>query len=661
MPPTANTDWTTSGNAGNYAVKNLLVLIRPAILPNVTFTSMPKDMQLYPRSLQLDSANVLVAGAVNDPGYDHIIVNVTRSGTPYTNMTQALTYIGGHAAFSLTTTIFSELQEYNFTVSLVQGVVTTQVASAANVVAGDVILVNGQSNAEAMEYVGSADGNQNQFLRSFGSRAAAPQGVAADLTWRVAEGDMSQDPAAVGQWPLVLGNLIVNTYNIPVAIINEAYPGEPIGYFPRNNSNPLDLTTNYGCLLYRVQQAGVGNTVRAMLFFQGESDSDNGAVQETGFLALYRNWLKDYPSLEKTYVFQVRPGCTVTQTLGDLRNRQRLYADKFPGIEVMTTEGVDGRYNQSGLGYCHYVYTGGYQTIGNQIFAVVARDLYGAPALSNLDSLNFAYAYYSQPGHNEITIITRNAVDSITFQSGAQADFIVQGSGVTVTSSTASGNTIVLQLSGDGSTGTGISYNGHAGSGSWVLNSTGVGMLTFYNQMVNFGSNAPAVPPSGLTSTVTSPTELDLSWNVASNAVYYIILRDGVQIGQTYGTVFYDMDVVNNTNYAYSVEAVGLSSTSAPSDVIAARARPILRKMGACLLSIARLISPIPSVALPVGDGLQRRLWVWPMDPQRLEYRRLLHRRLDTKRVHPEWRHQHFGSRVGLVGKFKRRSFGNCG
>ena len=582
---TANTDWTFAGNAGSYAVKNLLVLIRPATLPNVTFTSMPKNMQLYPRSLQTDTANVTVSGTVNDPGYDQIVVNVSRAGALYTNMTQALTYAGGHAAFSQTTTIFSELAEYNFTVSLVQTGQPTQVASATNVVAGDVILVNGQSNAEAMEYVGSANGNQSGFLRSFGSRAAAPQGVAADLNWRIAEGDQSQDPAAVGQWPLKMGRLIVDTYQIPVAIINEAYPGEPIGYFPRNNANPLDLTTNYGCLLYRVQQAGVENAVRAILFFQGESDNDNGAVQESGFMALYRNWLKDYPSVERTYVFQVRPGCTVTQTLGDLRNRQRLYADKFPGIEVMTTEGVDGRYNQSGLGYCHYVYSGGYETIGNQIFGVVARDLYGAPALGNLDSLNVAYAYYSQPGHNEITIITRNVSDSITFQSGAQADFVVQGSGVTVTSGTASGNKIILELSGDGNTGTGISYNGHAGPGSWVLNSTGVGMLTFYNQMINLSSNTAPVAPSGLSASTYATTEQDLKWNATTNAAYYIILRNGVEIGTTYDTVFYDMNVAPGSSYAYSVEAVGLTATSAPSATITAPTSIVAEQNGGLIAS----------------------------------------------------------------------------
>ena len=253
----------------------------------------------------------------------------------------------------------------------------------------------------------------------------------------------------------------------------------------------------------------------------------------------------------------------------------------------MTTEGINGRYNQSGLGYCHYEYVTGYQSIGRQIFAVMARDLYGAPALSNLDSLNFAYAYYSQPGDNEITMYTRNASDSITFQSGAQADFYLEGSSVTVTSAVASGNKIVLELSGNAYSGgaTGLSYEGQAGPGPWVLNATGVGMLTFFSQMINPSSTTAPLAPTGLNSSTYSTTEQDLSWNATTNALYYIILRSGVQIGTNYGTVFCDMNVVPGNSYQYSVEAVGLTATSAPSASITAPISVVTEQAGGLIAS----------------------------------------------------------------------------
>jgi len=587
---TTNSDWSFAANAPNYAVKNLLVLIRPATLPNVTFTSVPRDMQVYPRNVQTDLGNVAISGTVNDPGYDQLLVQVTRQGAVYTNVTQALTYSGGQSAFSLTVPIFAELANYNFTVSLIHAGQTNMIASAANVVAGDYLLVNGQSNAEAQMYNGSADGNQSPFIRSFGTRASVPQAVTSDLNWHMAEGDLSQAPAAVGQWSLRAGRLLVDTYQVPLCIINEAYPGQPIIYFKRNDSNPLDLTTNYGCLLYRVQQAGAANAVRAILWYQGESDYNDAAAHEYGFLQLYRRWLIDYPSVEKVYVHQIRPGspdADVTgqvgasghppDTVGDLRNRQRLFADKFPGgIEVMSTSGVDGQYYQAGLGFGHYSYVNGYELIGEHAFNVMARDLYGAAPQTNIDPPNFAYAFYSTPLQNQITIITRQATDSLIFQSGAQADFhLVNNTNVTVLSGTVSGNTIVLTLSAIPTGATGISYLGHAGPGQqgpsyWVVNTNGVGLLNFYNQMINPSATAAPDVPSGLAVTSSSSTELDLQWNATTNAAYYIILRNGVQIGTTYDTQFYDRTVMPNDNYMYSVEAVGLVSTSAPSATITA-------------------------------------------------------------------------------------------
>jgi len=230
----------------------------------------------------------------------------------------------------------------------------------------------------------------------------------------------------------------------------------------------------------------------------------------------------------------------------------------------------------------------GYQTIGQQIFGVMARDLYGALAVSNLDSLNIAYAYYSQPGYNEITMYTRNASDSITFQSGAQADFYLEGNyNMTVTSATASGNKIVLELSGNAYSGgvTGLSYEGQAGPGAWVLNSTGVGMLTFYNQLINPSATTPPLAPTGLNASAYSSTEEDLAWNTTTNALYYIILRNGVQIGTNYGTVFYDMNVAPDTSYQYSIEAVGLTATSAPSPSITAPISTVTEQEGGLIAS----------------------------------------------------------------------------
>ena len=64
---------------------------------------------------------------------------------------------------------------------------------------------------------------------------------------------------------------------------------------------------------------------------------------------------------------------------------------------------------------------------------------------------------------------------------GAHVDFRVEGAAVAITGGSASGNQITLELAGDASAATGVSYLGHPGAGPWVVNENGVGLLAFAN------------------------------------------------------------------------------------------------------------------------------------------------------------------------------------
>ena len=148
----------------------------------------------------------------------------------------------------------------------------------------------------------------------------------------------------IGQVGAVMANQIMTSNNIPVAVTNAALGGQPIDFFLRNDSNHADLLTNYGRLLSRLQKAGIAGAVRTILFYQGESDKNDAAHHQTGFNALRSDWLEDYPSLEKLYLFQLARGmrdrCGKIQCRSS--NRQRLFADQFPNLSVMSTTGLDG-------------------------------------------------------------------------------------------------------------------------------------------------------------------------------------------------------------------------------------------------------------------------------------------------------------------------------
>ena len=91
--------------------------------------------------------------------------------------------------------------------------------------------------------------------------------------------------------------------------INGAVEGTSVWSHQRNESSPTDVNSIYGRLLWRAEQAGVADTVRAIIWHQGESDSITPYGDYlAAWTAMHNGWLMDYPNLEGAYTFQVRAG-----------------------------------------------------------------------------------------------------------------------------------------------------------------------------------------------------------------------------------------------------------------------------------------------------------------------------------------------------------------
>lgn len=535
---------------------------------HTTLTAFPKSMQLYPRDLQTGRAIVPVSGVVLAPGFDQINLVVLRSGVPYTNIAYSLDYQGDQAVFSLAVPLVAELAGYDFTLQAMSNGTPYLVATETNVVAGDVVLVNGQSNAEARQFNGSANSNQSSYLRSFGYRSATGSEVLADPTWHLAEGDAIHGPGAVGQWALRMGRVLIASNGIPLAIINHAEGGRPISYFQRNDSDPANPAINYGQMLYRVQQAGLQSAVRAILWYQGESDNDAAAVHESGFLTLYRNWLRDYPMVEKVYVFQLHVGCGTTQWGGDLRNRQRLWADQYPRMRVVSTTGLPGHDG------CHYAYQTGYRILGENVAGLIRRDLYSASVPSVITPPNIAFAYFSDASGTNVTVVLRNPDDAISAGAGVAAEFRMEGlTNAVVTTLLASSNRLELTFDRDVRTGSGLTYAGHSGAGPLITNQAGLGLLTFHNQPVAASLAFPDMPV-GLQAFPIASNRIDLSWAAVTGVANYLVRRDGVIVGTPVQTFFIDETLTPGPTYLYDVAAMNPAGTSAWSVAVATSTVP---------------------------------------------------------------------------------------
>lgn len=446
-----------------------------AFAQNINYQQLPQHLQLYPRDAQ-DMAEVQISGTVVTTGFDTVKLEVNKNNQLDQVYKSKLNYSGPTAGFTFTAAIHAEQSEYSFKVYL-DGILQTEVDS---VVCGDVLLINGQSNALAIDYDGLATW-QSEWLRSYGNSATGGQN---DTTWGLAQAQTVHSRYAVGVWGLRLGQMIVENTGYPVAILNGASSGSDILYHFRNDNNPYDGSSNYGRLLTRAENAGVREKVKAILWNQGESDTfENYVDYETNFAELYYDWKTDFPGLKKIYTFQIRP-CNQGHKQSQLRNKQRKIDQEYQDVEIMSTVGLPGH---DGL---HYHYTG-YKKMAEWIYPLVAADIYGSNENLYITPPKIQEIFYTDNSKNRIAMVFDQPVvwpdDTLGYALKDHIYLNGESAGVVINSGEAADDTIFLNLSGT-STATSIQYlpnstynnSSDVYEGPWIKNVWGIGALTFH-------------------------------------------------------------------------------------------------------------------------------------------------------------------------------------
>lgn len=431
----------------------------------------PTDLQFYPRD-EMNRGWVVISGRVDVEFVREIRVRSWRDDQSWYGVTQ---YVDA-SRFSLRIPIEAGLYLYRVEVwGVLYDGEEQLIARAGELVAGDVFLIQGQSNAVATDvhHENLANESQSPWIRSYGSASIFPGEVRKDRSWHLAEGELANQSGTVGAWGLRMARLTVDAYGIPIALMNGAVGGTPINFHLRNDHDPMNLHTNYGRLLSRCRDAGVADYVKGIFWHQGESDSNTSLVDYAKrFRNLYHDWNEDYPRVEHIYVCQVREGCG-NPTVG-LRDLMRRFGDSFEKVEVMSTTGMlrhDG---------CHYYYTG-YRELGDRMARLIARDYHELSDVSNITAPNPMSAAWSSDAHDEILIRMRVATDGLVVDAGAFEDFrLVGGSGDAEVVDVVVGGAgeLLVELSGV-SDAEGIAYVGHSGDGPWVHNDLGIGLFVF--------------------------------------------------------------------------------------------------------------------------------------------------------------------------------------
>ncbi len=453
--------------------------IPPTPAPDSIYTAVPKHLQFYPRDND-DSATVAISGNFPDPGYDSIYLKSFKNGIFTGRVSQPLIYQEGKAPFSFTPRIHAELSEYSFLLGIKSASIDKQIGFRDSIVCGDVILISGQSNSinNNLEYT-------NEFFRTFGSNQASSL---ADTAWEVSSTAVTFGPGPIsGSWGIRLQEDMMNTYQVPTCVINGGVGGTAIALHLPDPLNRMNIGTFYGNMLYRATISGLAAKAKMILWYQGESDVISGYA--SSFKQLYNAWKQDYPNVQKIYVMQVRPGCTLGFG-ADVRDLLRTLQDSFPNVESVSTMGLPGHDG------CHFDSTG-YKQLGDQLFRLLARDFYGSSDVAQISSPNIIQAYYTNSAHSQIGLTftpseTRFVIPSDTTVGGIPASikdyFYLNDSGEVVKSISTVRNRIFIELIQSSSARLinylPDKYYNHTSAiyeGPWLENTRGVGAFSFYH------------------------------------------------------------------------------------------------------------------------------------------------------------------------------------
>ncbi|MBK7357768.1 MAG: hypothetical protein IPI45_13515 [Saprospiraceae bacterium] len=354
--------------------------------PDTSFSQLPQDYQFFPRDSN-DEATIQVAGVTIQSGFDSIQLLLYREQSLLSISTQRLQFdTSGKANFLLSTKIKAELANYAIEIKLTQDANDSLLARRTNLIAGDVYIVSGQSNS-----IFGGNPYTNSFIRTFGKNYSLNR---SDTNWTIASAVGYGGGPDIGAWGMDLAKSIVENYQIPVCILNGGVGGTSIQQHQRDDIQPALPANIYGSLLYRAIKSNLTNAVKAIFWYQGESNGS--ALYFENFKALYEDWKNDYPNVKKVYVVQIHHGCGA----GDhsaLREIQRRLPETFPNIELISTMALPGHDG------CHYTLDG-YLRLAKTIFPLVQKDFYQGIDRAEFYPPNILKAYFSKQDYSEISL-----------------------------------------------------------------------------------------------------------------------------------------------------------------------------------------------------------------------------------------------------------------
>ena len=472
----------------------------------ITYTKIPLDLQLVARDKATNLGNVTIEGIVDiTSNFEYLRIETYRNDLLLNSNDKSLNYIDSKAVFAFNASIPAELANYTFKIYGYTSSNNLYVLNktVSNIVAGDAIIIQGQSNAVAAIKNGSANTNQSDFIRVYANGVPNVDALISNNNWYYANGDViTTVNGNTGQWGLKLARLLMDELGIPIAVFNGAHSGQGISFFKAPNDYKTSLTSNYGRLYYRLNKTELLNNVRAIFWSQGEANAGSNfnsiSNYKTNFKIIENSWLTDFPNLEKIYIFQTKD-CTCNATpegLMNIKEAQRQLAEEDEKISIIPTTSLLLHVDD-----CHFPFKNGYESFSTRIHKLVLQDLYGKSYVEEINAPMIKKIEFTEP--NMLTLETDaielkfSSTDQATLLTRLRQDFVLKNAqSVSIVSVVLSTNKIIFTLSGNPGSIANISYVGYNSNiGYTITNSSDLELISFRNfpiknTSINGGENS---------------------------------------------------------------------------------------------------------------------------------------------------------------------------
>lgn len=403
----------------------------------------PEEGQFYARD-DRNEGTLFYNGTLTDAA-ETVFLKVFADDQPYQTATARP---GADQSYALSVKLKPGLIKYRVEFGTKLGGKETVLHSVGNLVCGDAYIIEGQSNALATDTREQSPPETNEWIRSYGRPPGNPKDAATNLwclpVWKAQKGEKAE----LGWWGMELAKRLLDSQKVPIFIVNAAVGGTRIDQHQRSLANPTDLTTIYGRMLWRVQQARLTHGIRGILWHQGESDQ--GSDGPTGgygwetyqqlFVEMSAAWKQDFPNVQHYYVFQIWPNsCSMGGRDGSgdrLREQQRTLPQLYSRMSIMSTLGVRPP------GGCHFPLVG-WAEFARLVQPLIERDHYGKIPATSITPPNLRHAAYARAAKDTIAL---EFDQPVVWTETLAGQFYLDGEKGKITSGSVTGNVLTLKL-----------------------------------------------------------------------------------------------------------------------------------------------------------------------------------------------------------------------